>query len=353
MADEELKKGQIKIVSNGDELIFSPASLRQGITSGVAPNSGRTMDGENKIKWLFRAVTKLEIQLPPYSLDDEIYMAIVSMVQGQEYSLKYWDTMANDWVTDDFYTADTATDWYSGVIYNGLIQGCSFNAIGMHSKYKVDANHPVAPIPPHNVTPKPTLTTPVISLTNTTVSWAGVTHATTYVVNDNGTETTQSTTTYTITDDTIVHIIKVKAKATGYKDSNYSNSVSYVPVAPAEYWLITWKNVMIRDETAEEAEIWSVCGQHLPDSTTFTTVDDPDTVYHDMPVDSEGNIYYNTDTGYVYQTHVYDYEPNQGVWIDDTYKTIKMYDDPNTIFIDSDWANFFAVNKLTVQHFNG
>lgn len=54
---------------------------------------------------------------------------LLSLVQGQEYELEYFDPLANSIKLIGAYTSNSSADMYSGIIRNGLWQGVSFNAI--------------------------------------------------------------------------------------------------------------------------------------------------------------------------------------------------------------------------------
>lgn len=403
-------KGHIKIISNGDPITFKPASLRVSFESVAGANSGRTEDGTMKINWKARKIPKLEIGLPPFSLDDPMYYGILSLVQGQEYTVEYFDPMLRDWTSDQFYTSNTQNDFYSGVILNGMIQNASFNAIGMNSHYKTSDTNPIPPIPPHKLAPKlpapnisiagttvswsavtnadhyiiddngnnysqttrtytvtntgivhtikvkslgagytesnwsnsvtytpQQLSAPVISLNDETITWSAVAHATNYIVSDNGVETTQAGLSYTISDNTIIHTLKVKATGTGYLTSNWSNTVSFTP-AVGEYWTIHWNNIISTYGEDEGNITWDVRYDTIPvnfisNNTNYSSI---------YAGGAEEFLSYDNESVYGY-----DHEPDE--WYDSNYQDIIMYEDPETVFYDY-WANFLEENGTITHH---
>ena len=107
--------------------IFTAKTLKVNYESLASEDSGRTDDGVMRIGWVYRRLRKLEITLAPCKA--ETVQALFSAVQGQEYQLRYFDPLVNDWRTGTFYTSNSSTDMYSGVIMNGLYQNVTFNAI--------------------------------------------------------------------------------------------------------------------------------------------------------------------------------------------------------------------------------
>jgi len=335
-----------RIISNGDEWVFSPASFRPSRESMAGANSGRTDDGTMKINWKARLIPKFEIQLPPYKLDDPEYACILSLVQGQEYTMIYYDEMKKDWATGQFYTSNTASDWYSGVLYNGVIQGCSFNAISMVAYYKVDATHPVAPLPPHILpTPSTPLTAPVISLNGTTVSWSAVTHATSYSVYDNGTYYGVVGTTYTISTSTISHNIKVQAiGGEGYSDSDWSNTVSYIPSTGVEYWAIHWDDgISFFDEGPEDEDEDEPTNPYIPYDVQDQSLT-VDFVSNNQQFTSLGPDTSNEHFAYNGMTVCEGSGDSRGWnYINPNYQDIIVYTDPTTTFT-GDWLSFLMCN---------
>lgn len=118
-------KGHFKV--NGKE--FAAKAIKVGFESLSGSDSGRTEDGVMHINWIFRRIRKVEITMPPCTSEE--VSALLSLVQGQEYSLTYFDPLENKEKMIGVYTSTTAADMYSGIIRNGLWQGVSFNAIEM------------------------------------------------------------------------------------------------------------------------------------------------------------------------------------------------------------------------------
>lgn len=107
---------------------FSAKSIKVDYESLVSDDSGRTEDGIMHIYWVYRKVHKIEIELPP--MKDRATLAhLLTLVQGQEYDLTYWDPLTNVEKTVRVYTSNSSLDLYSGILYNGLWQGIKFNAI--------------------------------------------------------------------------------------------------------------------------------------------------------------------------------------------------------------------------------
>ncbi len=117
-------KGHFKIGTNE----FAAKSIKVGIDSIAAPNSGRTDDGVQHIYWVLRRCRKVEIEMPP-TKDRAMIANLLNLVQGREYSITYFDPIDNAERTLQVYTSKSESDMYSGVIYNGVLQGVKFNAI--------------------------------------------------------------------------------------------------------------------------------------------------------------------------------------------------------------------------------
>ena len=106
---------------------FAVQSLKVNLESLADEDSGRTDDGVMHINWVLRRIRKVQIQLPP--CDASTASSLLALVQGQEYSLTYFDPLTGGQNTIIAYTSNSSADCYSGVLYNGLWQGVSFNAI--------------------------------------------------------------------------------------------------------------------------------------------------------------------------------------------------------------------------------
>ena len=110
-----------------DGVEFKAQSIKVGYESLAGEDSGRTADGVMRINWVLNVIHKVEITLPP-STGTEV-SKLLSLVQGREYTLTVYSPYADDIVDIQCYTSNSSTDCYSGVLYGGLWQGASFNAI--------------------------------------------------------------------------------------------------------------------------------------------------------------------------------------------------------------------------------
>lgn len=123
-------KGHIQISLNGSSnwVEFSPQSLRQNFESLAKDNSGRTDDGVMHIFWVRRRIRKLEITMRPLTPAEA--SVVLSIVQGNEYYLRYFDILENAEKTIHCYTSNSQGDCYNGILNgDGLYQGIQFNAI--------------------------------------------------------------------------------------------------------------------------------------------------------------------------------------------------------------------------------
>lgn len=111
---------------NGKEYIAK--ELNTSYESLASDDSGRTLDGVMHIYWVRRRVRKISIEMPP-TADKAMIAALLASVQGQEYQLTYWDALENAEKTINVYTSNSKSDFYSGILYNGVLQGVTFNAI--------------------------------------------------------------------------------------------------------------------------------------------------------------------------------------------------------------------------------
>lgn len=118
-----MNKGTIKIGSTE----YTPKSLNCIYDSLASENSGRSDDGKMHIKWVRRYITKLEIVMPPMKAAD--VGALLAAVQGQTVSVQYYDLRTSAFRTVDMYCSTSNSDFYSGILYNGLVNGVSFNLI--------------------------------------------------------------------------------------------------------------------------------------------------------------------------------------------------------------------------------
>ena len=116
-------KGHFKV--NGTEYLAK--SIKVDLESLASEDSGRTDDGVMHINWVLKKIRKVQIELPPSAAD--VFAPLLAAVQGQTYSLTYFDPLANAEKTITAYTSKGSSSLYSGVLYNGLWQGTQFNAI--------------------------------------------------------------------------------------------------------------------------------------------------------------------------------------------------------------------------------
>lgn len=116
-------KGHFKV--NGTE--YKAQSIKVNLESLASEDSGRTDDGVMHINWVLKKIRKVQIELPPSTAD--VFAPLLAAVQGQTYSLAYFDPLANAEKTITAYTSKGSSSLYSGVLYNGLWQGTQFNAI--------------------------------------------------------------------------------------------------------------------------------------------------------------------------------------------------------------------------------
>lgn len=116
-------KGHFKV----NEKEYVAKSIKVDLESLASEDSGRTDDGVMRINWILKKIRKVQIELPPSTPD--VFAPLLSAVQGQTYSLTYFDPMDNAEKTITAYTSKGSSSLYSGVLYNGLWQGTQFNAI--------------------------------------------------------------------------------------------------------------------------------------------------------------------------------------------------------------------------------
>ena len=116
-------KGHFKV--NGTEYLAK--SIKVDLESLASEDSGRTDDGVMHINWILKKIRKVFIEMPP-SITTDI-APLLSAVQGQTYSLTYFDPLDNAEKTITAYTSKGSSSLYSGVLHNGLWLGTQFNAI--------------------------------------------------------------------------------------------------------------------------------------------------------------------------------------------------------------------------------
>ena len=185
----------------------------------------------------------------------------------------------------------------------------------------------------------PQLSTPTgLTISGTTVTWNAVTNATQYMVEDNGSTSTQNSTSYNISPTNISHTIRVKAKASGYTDSAWTDAVIYqVPT-----WVIVFDNAISNsnDDPDSGNPTYDVRGSLL----TFNFYSN-NTTYAGIYADdaSEDFLSYYTQQS-TYQ-NVYEYYP--AGWFNANWKTIRMTVDPDTVFT-GDWYYWLQANADSI-----
>ena len=384
---------EIEIKSGNDIIKFTPASYTVDYQTLVGPDSGRTMDGTLVISdWILRKTTKLSVTLPPHFREDPLYSRIFSYVQGQVVKVTFYDYMAHtNRSLVEMYCSETSMGWS----YKGMVNDASFELIEMKG---------ISTIPTHitSIT-QYTITATVDPVGGGTVSGAGTyykdsgctitaTPATGYHFSHWGSDTTDTnpSKTFTVTANAsyTAHFVadateytistsvapagsgsvsgggnylsgtSVTLRATpasGYIFSHWgSNSTDTEPVktftvsgnasytanfttTPTEYWEIVWKDSISTFDEDEGNTTWDVRYSSL-----YFNYESNGVVYSELYAGgAEEFLYYDS-------TNTYDYQDG---WYNQNYKTIIMYQDPDTIFLDQDWGSFLSVNALSITHY--
>ena len=110
---------------------FAPKSLKVNKETIASSTSGRLANGAMYVKYIKSDMRKLEIELPPYPLGDNVYGSVVNNMVGHVCKITYKDPYTGSDRTSKFYVSNAAGEYYSGVISGGIVQGVSFNAIEM------------------------------------------------------------------------------------------------------------------------------------------------------------------------------------------------------------------------------
>lgn len=334
-----MNNGYITITSGTDTCTFTPASLKISYESLASPDSGRNDDGSMHIgSWILRKITKLDITLPPHKIDDPKWLRILSLVQGQVYSINFYDYLAGQRKTKQVYTSNSSAEWYSGIILNGIVQNVGFSATEMQGESTVV----------HIQTEK--LATPNPSIIDNVITWPAITKAASYKINDNGIYTTQTNTTYTIQDVSQDHQVAIQALSniTNITDSDWSQTISYIHVDPMKPCTSltfpahsltlegiedTWRNglialpepqdttdeliytsgntsiaevngSLIKTQAAGNVVITATCGSQT-DSYMLTVVDtpEPSDAPKNLAIDDQYILTWTPDSKYVGKTH--------------------------------------------------
>lgn len=106
---------------------FKAKNMHYGWESIASEDSGRTLDGVMHIYWLLRNIRKIEIVMPPCTY--ETIQEIMSIVQGKEYDIYFFDPAVGTWTMRYVYTSNASSDMYNGIVMNGLWQDFEFHAI--------------------------------------------------------------------------------------------------------------------------------------------------------------------------------------------------------------------------------
>ncbi len=94
---------------DGVPMVVPPQSFKVGFDNVVSSDSGRTEDGVNRITWLRRCVTKLEVSFPVMSASQA--STILAPLQGQEVSVTYPDAVFG-LRTIDCYVGASSYEYY-------------------------------------------------------------------------------------------------------------------------------------------------------------------------------------------------------------------------------------------------
>lgn len=130
--------------ATGTPIEFEPASLRVSHESLSRGSSGRNDAGRMIIDWVhanasgvttydYYAVPVLEVTLPPHVCGDATYAKVLSYIQGRACMVTFHDPMDNDGWTLPFYSAQSSSDYYAGVIHGGMVQGETFKLTCMYN----------------------------------------------------------------------------------------------------------------------------------------------------------------------------------------------------------------------------
>lgn len=369
---------EIEITSGSSQPIhFVPQDYTIDFDSLADRNSGRTADGTMVISWILTKVNKLTVKLPPHHYMDKTYSVILSYIQGQVVTVKYWDYLEHTLKTEQMYCSQTS----AGYSYQGLVHDVSFELIAMTG---TDTAPTHIVLTPKTATWKnwngTTLTTTQVE-PGETPSYPGSTPTRpadvqyTYTfsgwspapapINANTTYTAQYSTTtnqYTLT-----VLAGENGSVSGGGTYNYGTSVTLTATPDTGYVFDSWSdgntsstrsvtvtgNATYTATFAPEPLYWTV---EWNNSLTFS--DEDWEVEGTLPFDFTCN---NTNCTAIYISPegetdftgiglVYDAYQGDG-WVSDDYKVIRMDDNPNDIFLD-EWSNFLDTNGTVVPHYS-
>ena len=140
-------KANILLDDGVNTLEFTPKSYNIKFESLADENSGRADSGEMGINWLLNKITKLEVVLPPYYINDPIYGGILHFVQGKILTVTYFDTMELKERTTQMYCSNSSVSWNTSAIKTGIVKDAKFNLIEMDGEtiIPVPTSHKVGP----------------------------------------------------------------------------------------------------------------------------------------------------------------------------------------------------------------
>ncbi len=108
--------------------IYTPGKDTQIDKESLASSdSGRTEAGFMQIDWLRTEITKVYFTYETMTTDELSYM--LSLVQGKEFTLTYYDPIDKAVRTIECYTSTSSMKLYNAVLYNGMWHSVTFNAI--------------------------------------------------------------------------------------------------------------------------------------------------------------------------------------------------------------------------------
>lgn len=124
-------KANILLDDGVNTLEFTPKSYNIKFESLADENSGRADSGAMDINWVINKITKLEIELPPYALNDGNYCSVLNFVQGKILDVTYFDTMELKERTTQMYCSNSSVSWNTSAIKTGIVKDAKFNLIEM------------------------------------------------------------------------------------------------------------------------------------------------------------------------------------------------------------------------------
>ena len=385
-----VRQNQIHIISGNDEKYFVPQSYTIDYDSLAGPDSGRTADGKLHLSWILRKIVKITVKLPPHLAGDTKYSTILSLIQGQSFTVEYYDYLAHEVRSEEMYCSKTS----AGYSYMGLLEDVGFELIAVQGDSVV----------PH------------VDLTEYTVTWKnwdGSVLATSTVLSGNtpvypgSTPTRPSTAQYTYTFSgwspipgpisenkiytaqfsTTINSYTITATAgahgsvTGGGTYNYGSTVTLSAIPDTGYQLVSWNDGSTanpRTITVTGDASYSCTFEEAPTPTTYTIhmgayisnsheqdpdAEEPDSISdYDVRGESinfqftsnsvscvgihadsapEDFLYYALSGGGSTQVYAYDNTPE---WSNANYRTIVTTTDPSLVFT-GDWKWWLMDNS--------